>query len=56
MSQNLVREGNNEMVQMKPMVKKDIKTSHYDTKGIFLELNTKIEVILRKGKQKVSQD
>ena len=38
---NLVREENNEMAQMKPMVKMVMKTSHDDPKDRLVELKGK---------------
>ena len=42
MSQNLEREENNEMAQMKPIVKMVMKTCHDDAKGRLFDLNEKI--------------
>ena len=41
MSQNLLREENNEMAQMKPMVKKGMTKSHDYTKSMLVELKEK---------------
>ena len=55
MPQNLVREENNEMAQMKPMVKKDMTNKSWWCQGYIGWAQWEGRSDLRKGKQKISQ-